>query len=620
MFRIINSSQSIRPALISKFKHTGGAGAAAASSPIVASTSTNTTTTSNFDSKLVFLRTNSTVAEVAPPPPTTANANQDFPLPNGYAKKFTKCYHKPNHFTKWSSTIRRFDTIEEFSKKIQDEEFRRQMSSRDLAKYVASLYSETILSRRERLGSSRNRDKDNAASFHEDIIFQSAIINLSELIAAGEWKQFLNPDMLFKIFGTLLQFKLNNEILDLWETGVSWSEEENGNGGVGRMFLTHKVLSMVLQVAYDSKRFTYDEIKSIYKMSVNEADSVHPDLIERMGQIAIREGDHARGLDALEALMAQYEAAPSNRYPIESGLSQLHLVFIGKCKDTLIAKRFFEKAVEEYEDLPYSVILKAPYMVSFLENCVEAGDPMEEVIDIWSRICRHYAISSVETAARASTVNTGLFKLFFKKYPEPTDESLHLLKLIFSKSEKIDELFLNTLTSNMVWTDKSLIQDVINAFDKFNVPKSVISHRIILKKTGSADYSIEEILALWNQLLQKLDDEGYQYIANADWSALMNATVLSEQSSTKERLGLYLSILKTYKNYMQHDNACTKFLRAWIRDADMYKIISRITTEENPQFENEVVIETPKFKNLRESTNYRRATKVVTDANPRLLD
>lgn len=616
MFRLINTSQGLRPSLILKIKL-----AKNGSSVPLTTTSSTTAQPSPLDSKL-FFRNNSTTSATAGST-LLSSSFQEKPLTAEFKEKFPYYehrHHQPNYTNNWSSrNASTYKDIEEISNLIQDEKFRQLMSEKDLYRYAANLYSATITLRKTRLGNSRNRDKDQASAFKEDVIYQTAILNLTELVAAGDFNNVLSSRILFKIFGTLLQFKLNAEIMSLWENGVSQSEKSNDNG-VGQLYLSHDVLSIVLQVAYETKRFTYEEIKLIYNMSVNENEPVHPFLSDRIGQVAIMEGDHARGLDALEELMTLYEQKPAEK-SILGGLAQLHLSFIGQCKDVVIAKRFFDKAVDSADSLPYVVILKAPYMVSFLENCINAGDSMEEVVDLWSRISAHYGETSAATnSSKLATINAGLFKLFFDKYPEPNEESIKLLKLIFAKSPNIDEVFLNTLISNMQWTEKSLVQDVIDAFERFNVDKSIISRRVILKQAGKVDYSVPEILQLWNNLLAKLDAEHYKYIANADWSALRAATAFSENYKTKERLGLYLSLIKTYKNYMQHNGACINFIRGWIRDANVYKEVSRITVEEDPHFENEVAIDVPQFQNLRENVDYRSVTKKVTDANPRLLD
>ena len=44
------------------------------------------------------------------------------------------------------------------------------------------------------------------------------------------------------------------------ETGV--------NSDVGKLYLAHEVLSIVIQVGHETRRFNYDEIKQIYEMSV----------------------------------------------------------------------------------------------------------------------------------------------------------------------------------------------------------------------------------------------------------------------------------------------------------------------------------------------------------------
>ncbi|KAI5952688.1 RMD9 [Candida jiufengensis] len=614
MFRLINSSQGLRPTLISKIK--------LAKNQNITPSSSSITTNPNIE----FFRNNATIS--------TSHSNnnispklQERNITNEYKEKFQNYhhkYHKPTHLNRWNNQDdKEYKDLDNLSNLIQDESFKNQMSELNLYKYSANLYSATITSRRSRLGKSRNRDKDQAEAFNEDLTYQTAIINLSEMIASGDFNKILSTRILFKVFGTLLQFKLYNEILNLWENGVSQSEQEkennNNENNIGQLYLSHDVLSIVLQVAYETKRFSYEEIKSIYNMSVNENEPVHPFLSDRIGQVAISEGDHGRGLDALEALMNSYETNPEER-SILGGLAQLHLSFIGNCKDTVIAKRFFEKAIDNSDGLPYVVVLKAPYMVSFLQNCSDAGDSTEDIIELWSRIANHYTENVNDLSSKSATINTGLFKIFFGKYPNPDEESIKLLKLIFTKCPKIDEVFLNTLISNMTWKDKSLIQDVIDAFDKFNVEKSIISNRVILKQAGTVDYSYEEILKLWNNLLLKLDEEHYRYIANADWSSLRAATVFSESFKSKERDALYYSLLKQYKNYMQHDKACINFLRGWIKNADIYKNVSRITTETNPKFENEIDIKIPNFKYLKENVNYPKITQKITDANPRLME
>ena len=71
-------------------------------------------------------------------------------------------------------------------------------------------------------------------------------------------------------------------------------------------------------------------------------------------------------------------------------------------------------------------------------------------------------------------------------------------------------------------------------YQEKNVTKSIVSHRIILKQSKQIEYTNEEILQLWNELLGKLDEAGYTYIANADWSALRASTMFSGKFSYQE--------------------------------------------------------------------------------------
>ena len=140
-----------------------------------------------------------------------------------------------------------------------------------------------------------------------------------------------------------------------------------------------------------------------------------------------------------------------------------------------------------------------------------------------------------------------------------------------------------------------------------------------MKQSKQIEYTNEEILQLWNELLGKLDEAGYTYIANADWSALRASTMFSGKFSY-QRTGLYLSVLGKYKDYMQNNFAAIQFLRNWVRDANAYRLISKITLEENPQFDGAIKVDIPEFDSLRPNINYREVTKQVTDADPRLLE
>ena len=193
------------------------------------------------------------------------------------------------------------------------------------------------------------------------------------------------------------------------------------------------------------------------------------------------------------------------------------------------------------------------------------------------------------------------------------------MNLAIESAPKVNEVLLNTLISNLPWADKEIFNKLLNLYQEKNVTKSIVSHRIILKQSKQIEYTNEEILQLWNELLGKLDEAGYTYIANADWSALRASTMFSGKFSY-QRTGLYLSVLGKYKDYMQNNFAAIQFLRNWVRDANAYRLISKITLEENPQFDGAIKVDIPEFDSLRPNINYREVTKQVTDADPRLLE
>ena len=81
--------------------------------------------------------------------------------------------------------------------------------------------------------------------------------------------------------------------------------------------------------------------------------------------------------------------------------------------------------------------MKAPYMTSFLSNCIAGGYSMEEVIDFWRRISKHYLEQDFDLISSQSTLHAGFFKSFFEKYPEPSKEAIDLLNLAIESAPKL---------------------------------------------------------------------------------------------------------------------------------------------------------------------------------------
>lgn len=493
---------------------------------------------------------------------------------------------------------------------LMDEDlFRPLLSTKDLNLYLSCLNNATFAARSSRLRSSRNRDSDNYnnANLQHDVMLKTALIKMSEWIAQGEFKEVLNELCLRNLFYTMLQFKLQPEMIQLWENGVN-------DEVTGKLYLGQLALAVILKVAFEEGRFTYEEVLQIFETTQKKVDNnnenknsskISHELLSSIGRISIAAGDYSRGLDSLESLLAIFESQPRHRNLILHSLAELHLAFIGSCKDLTIAQHFFDKIVDG--NLPYKVRLKVPYVHSLLENCYELDAPFEKLEYFWKRTIDHYNVTSGNEAAnsRYSNLNNAFFGLFFKKYPQLTEESHEKLKLIIStytNTKVVDEIFLNTVISNYSWNDKQVLEQLMQSYSVYNVKRTPVSYRICLKKTGMIqEYTSEEILNKWNESLQFLDDQKFSYIPIADWAALRDSTILSQYST--ERKNLYLAVADKYKDYIQDYRTCVRFCKHWLKQLEHFRDIRKLS-DPNNSFECDVSIEIPQFLHLRKNIDF----------------
>ncbi|ODV79329.1 protein RMD9, mitochondrial [Suhomyces tanzawaensis NRRL Y-17324] len=492
---------------------------------------------------------------------------------------------------------------------FDDEFMRKKLGKNDLSNYSRLLNMSVYHNRTSRLSNDRNRDKDQRfnSNYVDEMAMKSAVLHLSELIVGGEIKEALTTHALQMLFYAMAQYQFYPEMINLWENGVN-------DDVVGGLYLNQDILSVILPVAYNNGRFSYEEVLQVFELNTNPDKPVHHTLLTSIGKISISAEDYSRGLDALEDLLKAYESSRYDQQKVLKSLSDLHLSFIGQCKDIKISKHFFDKVIQF--ELPYDIRLKVPHVVSLLENCFNAQEPIENIMYFWISTIKHYSTEkqSYSLNSRYSNLNNSFFQIFFKLYPELTNESLAKLReiiAVYSESKPVDETFLNTIINNYNWADKAVFEQLIDNYGVYSVTRSPISYRIGLKKVGQLkDYTTQEILDKWNQSLALLDSQNYTYIPVADWAALRDATILSEYSH--ERKNLYLQILSLYKNYMQDRKSALRFLGNWTHKPEHYKDIARITLEDSPEFASDVDVVVPRFVRLKENVNYREITQEIT--------
>lgn len=499
-------------------------------------------------------------------------------------------------------------TMLDIGKLLDDAEIRQSLTTRDLFNFSENLNYCVYLNRTHRLEKRNNRDSDlKNDDFKYEVHLRNLVTKYSDFVVSGEFNLILDIRSLLALLFSMSQYLLYPEMINLWESGV-------GNSKVAPIYLNDRVLGVILPIAYDNQRFTYEEIMNIFELNTKNSEQVHYELLCSMGKIAISAGDYSRGLDSLESLLQPYESKKLSNYhrsKILTSLGDLHLAFIGSCKDIKIAKHFFDKVIDQ--DLPYTVLLKTPHIQSLLNNCFELDEPFDSIVYFWKTTLEHYNKEKRRNNlnSRYSILNNTFFSIFFKLYPSLNPESFGKLReliAIYANIKPIDEVFLNTIISNYSWNDKKVLEQLMENYSIYNVNRTPVSYRICLKKTGEiSEYTDEEILEKWNQSLQQLDDLNFNYIPVADWAALRDATILAPSSAGRKNF--YLAVVDKYKNYIQNEQNLQRFLFWWSKKTDHFADIRKLSS--NEPIKLNLNIEVPQFTHLRPNIDYVKASKLI---------
>lgn len=485
------------------------------------------------------------------------------------------------------------------------------ITTADIGQYTKLLFTASIAVRTSRLSNVKNRDRDQKldSNYLLNQGLRIAVLNLNDLILNGDLDVGkLTPYTLQTLFFTMAQYGLTSEIVNLWEAGVNSGETSE----IHSLYFSEVILAAVLPAAYETKRFTYEEILHIYELNSSKQTQKRHFLLASMGKISILAQDYSKALDFMEDLMNIYvKCHEKAKYETLKSLSDLHLKFIGDSKDISISKHFFDKVVKF--ELPYKIELKVPNIVSLLENCQKANEPFESVVYFWTSTIKHYSQdSNSKLNARYSVLNNCFFKIFFDIYPELDNDALVKLKEMiqeYSKIKPIDETFLNTVITNCSWNNKEILEQLIDSYGIYNVFRTPVSYRICLKKIGQlGDYTSQEIVQKWNESLFNLDEQKYQYIPLANWSALRDATILSPHFS-RERKALYFEIVKTYKDYMQDLRACSSYFKYWYSRPQELSELAKISLEDVKFLDDaNVDLGIPDFQYLKKNVDYSGVT------------
>ncbi|AET38013.1 uncharacterized protein Ecym_2267 [Eremothecium cymbalariae DBVPG len=349
-------------------------------------------------------------------------------------------------------------------------------------------------------------------------------------------------------FGALHLLESFKELLLHEETVSTWQSAVNSaDHNIVELFMKPSVVGVVLPLLYENGT-SYEEIQILYEKSAatNKKQAyLDPGLTLGMIKASLAAGETEKALKLFQDICETNSNGISRTV-----ITGTHLAFIGECKDLSVAKTFFERALAD--GLPYKMNLQVSSVKLLLQNIWGQTRDFQQVSEIWERASRYYGRNV--SHGISSSLNSKFFSIFFEHFLlDRVNGASRLRELIaaYNNIKPIDEPFFNIiLTKCTVWGDRDIIEAIENSYDIYHIPKTIVTYRILLKAMGSIDVSNEEIHKKWIQLVTKADAIGQNYIANADWAALRDATVAYVHNQTNSVSREHGVLLKsTYEDY-----------------------------------------------------------------------
>ncbi|ODV95253.1 hypothetical protein PACTADRAFT_29252, partial [Pachysolen tannophilus NRRL Y-2460] len=322
-----------------------------------------------------------------------------------------------------------------------------------------------------------------------------------------------------------IDMRLKEEAVNIWELGRNIPSLKN-------VFKNDQVLGSIFPLLAENKYYKFDELEKLFnEVKTNKA---HPTLILGFLRVCLvyNEKDKAINLftELTELFYGEGQQQESFTYkPYVSYLTDAHLSFIGYCNDLPTAKIFFDNA--RSKSMPYPTPLLVNYINLYLENTWNQTKDIFKVIEIWLNTWENFAIKRNLSNIISASLNNKFLTIFFTKYNSFGSVSFNLLKELierYSKIRPLDEPFLNNLiTKSSAWREVSVLESIESAYDLFNVPKTVVAYRCLIKAFGNVQVSTEKIYRTFTELVKFNDNNNMRYLSNADWLCFKNATITS---------------------------------------------------------------------------------------------
>lgn len=405
---------------------------------------------------------------------------------------------------------------------------------------------------RQMLGSLSKKPDYDAQSFHKEMVnfIYTSLNQITDDILNNTVS--INASGLVHLLTSYEEMGFREQIIQIWNR-VNIPFEETGavNGAVKKLFKNAVVLGSVLPILYESHIITFEEAEKLFQDALKKGHYFPHNLYTGMILTCLKADENIKALELFEILC-------TNATGVAYGyVTETHLAFIGQCKDLNISEKFLDKAISG--ELPYRIDVQVSYINSLMNNIWNAQKDFSKIEEVWRKVTKFYTDNRLRISV-FSSLNNEFFTYFFETYKN--DKEAGLIKLqeliaYYNDIKGIDEPFLNvTLVKCAVWREKAAINYIEKNFELFNIPKSLITYRILLKTMGSVDeVTTDEILSRWQDIIKKADSQGNTYIANADWAALRDATIRwAQENEDKEaealyRVDLYLKLVKGYQKF-----------------------------------------------------------------------
>lgn len=441
---------------------------------------------------------------------------------------------------------------------------------------LISLLRNGIRMRRFELGRlNKNEDRDVKSPLQQvQRTLKVALLRVGDDIAksyAGGSHLHLSVSQrgLTHLFKAYSELSLPDEAANLWYRCKSIED-------LNPLVTSESVLGVILSILVESKNFNFDEVSAIYanvKHAKKNRLFIHSELQIAMLKACLLKNKVDDALKIFkEITTGTFELYDKgNMTPtkeVMNYMTQAHLSFVGYCQDYETANVFFNGSFDN--SLPYFTPIQLNSVKKFMFNTWSSTKDFDRVTAIWKRTWEYFEENGKTTNIVSSSLNDAYLDIFFDKYHHfdgTARDALRELIAQYAEIKPMDEPFFNCLvTKSIKWGQLDIFQSILEAGDLHNFPKSNVYHRCMLKASGSVPLNIEQTFNLFERLLTANVQMGSDFITNADWHALRDATVKSQRHLSGEKIDLYFKLfklccphflpkLKNFRSYMEMD--CT---------------------------------------------------------------